>query len=202
MPGYDVTPGFPDDPEILVHTVRDEVISGQKTFTTAPKVATPATLNNQVVRKDYVDGHWALTGNIASYAPTWASSGTQPTLGNGTLAGFYYIVRDMVWIDVDLRIGSTTTLGTGEWFFSAPVLTYAYLIANPLPLGLCAVLDDSTTRYYSGWSYYGSSTGGIGIYGLTTASVKPYDSRISDVEPIAWAVNDRVRISCRARINV
>src|SRR5688500_12750202 len=60
-------------------------------------------------------------GTWATYTPTWASSGTQPAIGNGTLAGRYASVGKIVYVKLRLVAGSTTTFGTGDWTFSLPV---------------------------------------------------------------------------------
>src|SRR5262245_9512986 len=36
----------------------------------------------------------------ASYTPTWASSGTQPSIGSGYLAGFFKQVGNLAWCKV------------------------------------------------------------------------------------------------------
>lgn len=55
------------------------------------------------------------------YNPTLSSGGTQPVLGNGTLAGFYCRVGSATFVVITFVIGSTTTLGTGDIRFSLPV---------------------------------------------------------------------------------
>jgi hypothetical protein len=52
--------------------------------------------------------------------PLWVSSGTSPSVGNGTLTGEYYQLGKMVWINIVLTLGSTSTIGTGNYTFSVP----------------------------------------------------------------------------------
>lgn len=61
-------------------------------------------------------------GAWTSYTPTWSSSGTAPSLGNGTIAGKYKYDAwtRMLHIRVNLSMGSTTTYGTGLYRFSIP----------------------------------------------------------------------------------
>lgn len=62
-----------------------------------------------------------LGGAWTSYTPTWTASTTNPTLGNGTLTGFYKKVgRTVVW-RLRLTLGSTTNIGSGAWRWSLPV---------------------------------------------------------------------------------
>lgn len=58
----------------------------------------------------------------ATYAVSWTSSGTAPAIGNGTLTGRYrYIGFKLIIVEVFLQAGTTTTFGTGVFFFSLPV---------------------------------------------------------------------------------
>jgi hypothetical protein len=56
----------------------------------------------------------------AAYPVAWSSSGTQPVLNNGTLLGYYILSGKTYDIRIRLVAGSTTTFGTGTWFFSVP----------------------------------------------------------------------------------
>jgi hypothetical protein len=71
-------------------------------------------------------GNLTAAGNISSmgawtsFTPTWTTSGTAPTLGNGTLVSRYMKIGRLVhWIGA-LTIGTTTNPGTGIWSFSLP----------------------------------------------------------------------------------
>lgn len=55
-----------------------------------------------------------------NYTPTWTSTGTQPTLGNGTLNGRFWIQGSEVKFWFELNFGSTTSGGTGNWRFALP----------------------------------------------------------------------------------
>jgi hypothetical protein len=76
--------------------------------------------DSYVVRRSssWINIHGAWT----AYALQWTSTGTQPSIGNGTLAGeyrystgtgFYEVRGRMVW-------GSTTNGGTGQWYLTLP----------------------------------------------------------------------------------
>jgi hypothetical protein len=57
----------------------------------------------------------------ATFTPTWTASTTNPTLGNGTLQGWWrYATPKTIDIDYALTIGSTTALGSGVWRLSTP----------------------------------------------------------------------------------
>lgn len=55
-----------------------------------------------------------------SYTPVWSSSGTQPTLGNGSLTGAYNQQGSMITVRIHLTLGSTSTVGTGAYRFTLP----------------------------------------------------------------------------------
>lgn len=60
-------------------------------------------------------------GVWTNYTPEWTSSGTAPALSNGTLTGRYLVVHhQLVKAQIRLTMGSTTTFGTGVYFFSLP----------------------------------------------------------------------------------
>lgn len=57
-----------------------------------------------------------------TYTPTWSTDGaTQPSLGNGTITGAYKVIGKTVFVRVRLVFGTTTTAGTGTFYFSLPV---------------------------------------------------------------------------------
>lgn len=70
---------------------------------------------------DQVAQALAVFGPSTSYTPAWTSSGTGPSLGNGTLSGFYWQFGKLVIGKLKLAIGSTTSGGTGNWYWSLPV---------------------------------------------------------------------------------
>lgn len=59
--------------------------------------------------------------SIRTFSPAWtADGGTFPDIGNGTLVGEFYIENKRVYVNIVLVIGSTTTLGSGAWYFKTP----------------------------------------------------------------------------------
>jgi len=100
--------------------------------------------HNQSAAGDHVHdgvGSKAL-GIWKNYTIAWSCvSGTQPSLGNGLLAGRYMQLGGAVFGRITFAAGSTTTFGSGSWQFTMP----------PVPL-----LAQSG---FSGISY----EGGIGV---------------------------------------
>lgn len=66
------------------------------------------------------DPNSAVDIPLTTYTPAWTASSVNPSLGNGTLLGNWSRRRDMIRVNILLTIGSTTTLGTGNWIFSLP----------------------------------------------------------------------------------
>jgi hypothetical protein len=56
-----------------------------------------------------------------TYTPTWSTSGTQPTLGDGTIDGIFTIVGKIAKVAGVLILGASTNPGTGFWYLTVPV---------------------------------------------------------------------------------
>ncbi|WP_025159396.1 hypothetical protein [Leifsonia aquatica] len=100
-----------------------------KAWTTAPLgqagmvFADSATTNNGTWISDGAGGWNASTGVIVSYTPSWETSvaGSQPAIGNGTLVGrLQYIAPKLVHVYIQLKPGSTTNGGRGDFLFRLP----------------------------------------------------------------------------------
>jgi hypothetical protein len=62
-----------------------------------------------------------------SGAVTWTAASVNPTIGNGTLVSNISRAGRRVTVTVVLTIGTSTTLGTGNWLFSLPVASNTIL---------------------------------------------------------------------------
>lgn len=91
-------------------------------------------------------------GTFSSYAPTWTSSGTAPSLGNGSATGDYIQIGSLVVCFGVVTLGSTSTAGTGTYSFSLPVNAS---LATETPFGV--FMADNGTRY-TGIAWRASST--------------------------------------------
>lgn len=72
---------------------------------------------------DTVNGNYITTtaGPWTSYHSFWTGQVTNPVIGNGTIEAFYYQTGRQVAVRIVMTAGSTTTFGSGEWFFSLPI---------------------------------------------------------------------------------
>ena len=83
------------------------------------------------------------TGNdvfqrLQTYTPTWTASGTAPALGNGTITGYWSRQGNQISVEIDFTIGSTSTVGTGDWSFSLPRLDYYGAVVQLVGTGFCS----------------------------------------------------------------
>jgi hypothetical protein len=60
------------------------------------------------------------------FQPVWTAASVNPVIGNGSINGAFSRSGQRVKYTVLLTIGSTTTLGTGNWLISIPQLSQSY----------------------------------------------------------------------------
>jgi hypothetical protein len=85
---------------------------------------------------------------------TWAGAGSNPAIGNGSLSAVYSRKGREITFTVSLGIGSTTTLGTGNWTFSLPAaltslncMGSAFMVcAGALEIGIARATSTSPTN--------------------------------------------------------
>lgn len=119
-----------------------------------------------------------------AYTPTWAASGTDPTIGNGTLTGAYFRSGNLVIYKIEINTGSTTTYGTGSAYtFSLP---FAFLGSIPA-LGQMALLDSSASARYARTMYAFGSPNAIAI--------SEGGSLVGPTSPFTFASGDFIAIS-------
>ena len=135
-----------------------------------------------------ISGQWVTVFSGAAwtvYTPTWsATSGTQPTLGNGSLVGRYQQIGKTVHVFMQLTIGSTSTLSVAQWQLDLPVT---------------AVSGSGLVQVLSGRMWDASATQGYIISAhLTSGTTARLDaqtnssglSSVSANGPITWAAGD------------
>lgn len=114
-------------------------------------------------------GATALPGPPKTYTPVWSSSGTQPALGNGSIAGSYLDLGGLTWINILLTTGSTTTYGTGTWYWSLPSVVVT--LGNTGPFGVGTAVGSSAGGIYGSCvPVIVSSTNVVGINTFTVNS--------------------------------
>lgn len=59
-------------------------------------------------------------GRLVSFTPSWKGDSGDPAIGNGTLTGWKRLRDGYIDLHIYLKCGSTTTYGTGNWYFEIP----------------------------------------------------------------------------------
>ncbi len=150
----------------------------------------------------FVDGDpgaLAFFNNIndawTAYTPTWASSGTQPVLGNnGAIVGRHKTIGKTVKVSIDLTIGSTTTVGTAFYNFSLPSTAANQGIHM---LGDAAFFDTSLGGWNGGWTQVTANTATVSVFfDFPPPSASTFSAaQWSATHPVAPATGDVIRLS-------
>lgn len=151
------------------------------------------------------DGDLAVVGNLSAanfnsgawttYTPAWtATTGTNPTIGNGTITGAYYRTGRMINVFVRLVWGSTSVAGNGggseNWLFGLPVVPAAswdgYRVFN------ADFSDVSTAQHWGGSGVV--DTGGSGRIGSLVATDHTTTAIWDSAAPVSVATGDILMI--------
>jgi hypothetical protein len=96
------------NPQITIASGADAVTIGPGSFNQLPVIDSSGNGRNNVT-------HWVTT-----FTPTLTTSGTAPSLGDGTLTGTFSRNGSIVRASYLFTVGASTTLGTGELRFGLP----------------------------------------------------------------------------------
>lgn len=130
-----------------------------------------------------------------NYTPIWRSSGTAPTLNNGTLTGRFGMTGKTVSFHMHFVRGSSSSNGTGIYAFTLPV---AYNDSQGVVNAVAYVLDTGTAEYV------GVSRGGLAtddlIIQMNTATVNGL--LWAATSPFTLAAGDEARIAGSYEITI
>lgn len=119
---------------------------------------------------------------VRPLTPTWTASSVNPAIGNGSISNNVDVIDGILYNNVSLTAGSTTTFGTGEWSFGLPYT------AKSTAVGTAWILDNGTAYYVGAVKIEsGNATAQVFISGGVTA--------ISSATPMTWANGDRLIFS-------
>lgn len=118
-------------PRITLAPGTDACTIGPASFNILPIIDNSGNHRNNIT-------HWAI-----DYAPVMSTGGAAPSLGNGTLTGTYSREGALITATINLQLGTTTRLGTGDLRFSLPVARRAAHVE----VGGSAIINHTGTIY-------------------------------------------------------
>lgn len=124
-----------------------------------------------------------------SVTVNWKGDTSDPAIGNGTLSCEAMLSGGFIIASIYLLIGSTTTFGTGNWYFqlfSFPYDQVATMEAQGSAWGL-----DSGTALWAGTTFAADGTNKIYV------AVNGAANFINSTVPFTWAAGDYLRLSIR-----
>lgn len=128
------------------------------------------------------------------YTPSmqWKGDTTDPVIGNGSITTRVYRSGRKLKVDVALAIGSTTTFGSGAWYFQLPAPFNSW-VAKAGVVGTARIFDSGTT-YYAGIPVMSAGSGRIYLW-LDNSS-----SNVNPAAPMTWANGDTLTFSIEYEI--
>ena len=155
---------------------------------------TNAVVQNNVIANTYVV-YDASTGQGANInyvdeahviTPTWGAS-TAPVIGNGSLFGRFSRHGKNVTLTIALTMGSTTTYGTGNWYFDLPA-PFDKRIPAVATIGNVFAVDIGTTQSVGICRIYNNS-------GNVRVEMYNDSGRYTLTNPHTWASTDTLQLS-------
>jgi hypothetical protein len=125
-------------------------------------------------------------GQWQNYTVSWTASTTNPSIGNGLLFGKYVQIGKTVIYNIYLAPGSTTTFGSGQWYFSLPKAVSTNSAGS---VGNWVAIDTGTNAY-SGQIHITS-----GSNKMTSFIRDGIINYMSSTQPHTWANGDYLYIS-------
>lgn len=123
-----------------------------------------------------------------SFTPTWTGSGGNPAIGNGTLSGAYLQVGKTLHVRYWMKAGSTTTFGTGTWYFTVP---NSLTVSTSYTQILTAYLLDAATLHYTATARIGSTTGFNSKFDIVISGTA---NAVAPTQPFTWTTSDELVI--------
>lgn len=124
-------------------------------------------------------------GVWTSYTPVWGAATTQPTLGNGAATGRYYLLGKTCTVFAHIRLGSTSTVGSGTYNVTIP---FAPRAGEPSQFLTSRLLDGSASLAYAGQAYLGSNKPNVTYQGASSlVSANP-------TNPFTFATTDEIQV--------
>ena len=122
-----------------------------------------------------------------SFTPSFSTL----TIGNGTRTGTYMVVNKILYFEVTVTFGSTTTMGTSP-DLTLPFAIVGFTIFNPI-LNTTLLFDNSATGFVFG-SLLAITSTTVRVVSNTASGSYVGIQDVAALLPFTWAVNDRVII--------
>lgn len=126
-----------------------------------------------------------------SYTPSWtAVSGTNPSIGNGTITGRYAVYGKTMFLFIQMTCGSTTTFGSAgvNWKFSLPVGFSAVSGSDINKTGTCVATPNGTggKRNIGFFSLIDSTDATMDVWGPNADATASTTGYIDSTTPSTW----------------
>lgn len=132
----------------------------------------------------------AVIGSTSTYTPSWTSSGTAPSIGNGTLSGRYVLIgSQLLWLAIHFVYGSTSSAGTGNYSLSLPS---AYkTLSTGKPQTAAARFLDSGTAHYAASATIDENDTTLSVVVADSSGVRLWAAGV----PVTLATGDQLEIT-------
>lgn len=129
--------------------------------------------------------------NSMNEAVSFTPSISNLTIGNGTRTGTYFIQNKVLYFEVTVTFGSTTTIGANP-DLTLPFAVVGFIQFNPI-LNTTMFFDNSATNLVNANLILISSTT-IRLVSQTASGTYVGIQDVSATLPFTWATNDRIII--------
>lgn len=164
-------------------TVKYGVITAVADTVLTIAVNTDYTVANAAISANYYSHESSPIGypHLFAYASAWSGTGTPPAIGNGTVTSYFSVMGRNCFADIEILLGSSSTIGNGTYTFSAPITSAATIKNN----GNLIAYYGSVLYNYACYLVANGST----IYGVVSSGAEmTYTS-------FAQAAGNRIQIS-------
>jgi hypothetical protein len=176
------------EPATLANVVTDVVIRGrvgstnviqsEANYTTAGLITL---LSTNILVDATVYNNFKFT-TVRTYVPTWTGAVSNPVIGNGALAGEFFVANGMCQVTIQMNAGSTTTFGSGTWSFALPVTCRSINSQMGSALAL-----DAGTLYYVGTAFASGT--------VMQVTFDQTGNQAQATVPFTWATGDTLQMT-------
>jgi hypothetical protein len=126
-----------------------------------------------------------ITTAWTSYTPVWTAASSNPSIGNGTIEGYYKVIGKTCFVRGNIAMGSTTTFGSGEWYVSMP-----FTASNADAILMTAQLLDNGTAWYNA-TINGARAGFNYKTAIQYQATGGTANDVNATQPFTWTTSDR-----------